>query len=77
MGRGTVIDGPNGINMARTGKLMRWVAIKGHGPDWAIYLHLAIHPEWWIIEQGDKVGMESNIRKLVDCTDEVYARYRL
>lgn len=34
---GEIVDGPNGANMANTGKMMRWVAVRGEVDDWAIY----------------------------------------
>ena len=34
---GQVLDNPLGCNMANTGKLMRWVAVRGGIHDWAIY----------------------------------------
>lgn len=35
--QGEIIDGPEGANMAGTGKIMRWVAVRGDVADWAIY----------------------------------------
>ncbi len=35
--KGSIIDNPFGINLANTGKVFRWVAVRGDIPDWAIY----------------------------------------
>lgn len=73
---GTVSDNPEGVNMNNSDKLLRYVAIRGQAPDWAIYIHLADFPVSFIARGGDKVISENNIRKLVPCTDEAYAKYR-
>lgn len=90
--RGEVIDSPDGCNMANTGKMMRWVAIRGGIHDWAIYaqnphyinsddtevIAMGLSGVWdWekIIQIGDKVTREKNIRKLVPCDDEAFGMY--
>lgn len=35
--KGEIVDSPEGCNMANTGKIMRWVAVRGNIHDWAIY----------------------------------------
>lgn len=35
--RGEIVDAPEGAHMAGTGKMMRWVAVRGDVADWAIY----------------------------------------
>lgn len=35
---GETVDSPNGCNVADTGKVMRWVAVRGQVADWAIYV---------------------------------------
>ena len=35
--KGVFIDGPEGVNMANTGKEVRWIAVRGGTHDWAIY----------------------------------------
>ena len=35
--KGEIVDSPDGCNMANTGKIMRWVAVRGGIYDWAIY----------------------------------------
>lgn len=74
---GKAFDNANGVHLANTGKLLKWIAVKGHGHnDWCIYAHFAEHDEQYIKSQGDKVGFESNIRRCVPCDDEVLALYR-
>lgn len=72
---GTVSDNENGVNMSRSDKLLRWVAVGGKW-DWTIYIHFADYSMEYIAMSGDKVTGESNIRKLVPCTDEVFKKYR-
>lgn len=73
---GTIVDSPDGINLANTGKTLRWVACRGGIHDWAIYAQA----ESWSADEvkrlGDKVGSEANIKKLVPCDDEAFAMYR-
>ena len=74
---GTAKDEPDGLFMARTGRLLRWLAVRGHGPsDWAIYCHFAENAVDWIRRHGDKVGDPEHIRSLVPCDDEALAPYR-
>jgi hypothetical protein len=37
--KGECVDGPDGANMTGSGKKLRWLAKKGHGNDWCVYLH--------------------------------------
>lgn len=74
---GCAMDMENGVFMANTGKLLRWVAVKGHGyDDWSIYAHFAAHSKEFIKSQGDKVVLEVHIRRCVPCDDEALALYR-
>ena len=73
---GTEIDSPKGISISNTGKQLRWIAVRGGIHDWAIYVHFSDKPEDWIRDYGDKIHMELNIRKCVDCDDEAYKMYR-
>ena len=73
---GEAVDGPDGLYMSRSGKTLRWVALRRHGPnDWCIYCHFSDKDAAWIKRHGDKVHGEGHIRKLVPCTDEVLAHY--
>jgi len=74
---GTAPDTPEGINMANSGMMLRWVATRGKGaPDWAIYCHLSHHGEQWIKDHGNKVRNEETIKRLVPCTDRAFKSYR-
>lgn len=73
---GVMPDTPLGIHMTGSGRELRWVAVRGRVPDWAVYCHWAERSIEWILGQGDKVPKEY-ARRLVPCSDEVLARYRL
>ena len=74
--KGTMVDSPDGINMGNTGKQLRWLAVRGGIHDWAIYCHLADKDWDFIRTQGNKVGGEENIKRLVPCDDEAFKMYR-
>ncbi len=76
--KGVIVNSPEGIYMTDQdkGKMLKWIAVKGYGNDWSIYIHWAYKPEWWIKQSGDKITLENHIRRLVPCTDEVFKRYR-
>ena len=71
-------DSSEGINMtgAGSGKLLRWVAVRGDYWDWTIYCHWASNNYSYIAAYGDKVTDERTIKRLVDCTDEAFEMYR-
>lgn len=74
---GTAPDSPEGINMTRSGRTLRWVAVRGQGaPDWAIYCHLEDKDEEWIKRMGDKVRDKNTIQKLVPCNEQALKKYR-
>lgn len=73
---GLTTDDEKGINMSRSGKALRWVAVRGGIWDWAIYTHFADKNEEWIKSRGDKVTFEKHIKKLVPCDDEAFKMYR-
>lgn len=73
---GYSVDSPEGINLANTGRQLKWIAIKGYNNDWCIYAHFSFLSYEAVASQGDKVTSPDNIKKLVPCTDEVFARYR-
>lgn len=74
---GVLSDSPEGINMTRSGKLLRWVAVTGYVADWTIYCHWEYQDEFWIKRYGDKVINRENIEKCVPCNDEAFKRYRI
>lgn len=76
---GEVIDSPKGINMANTGKIIKWVAVRGGIHDWAIYTDNPYTPMSsfeGVRDRGDKVYDGENIKKLVECDDEAFNMYR-
>ena len=73
---GTANDDPQDLFMANTNRELRWVAVRGGIYDWAIYCHFADKDVEWIRRHGDKVYMESHIKKLVPCDDEAFKMYR-
>jgi len=73
---GVIEDSPAGINMERNYKQIRWVAVRGGIEDWAIYYGLEQISVEAISRWGNKVIGEKWIRKLVQCTDEAFGKYR-
>ncbi len=73
---GMVSDNEKGVNMDNSGKLLRWVAVRGGIEDWAIYCG----PEDWseerVASNGNKVHNEKNIKRLILCDDEAFKMYR-
>ncbi|OGY24255.1 MAG: hypothetical protein A2Y57_04190 [Candidatus Woykebacteria bacterium RBG_13_40_7b] len=77
--QGEIKDSPAGINMAGTGKVMKWVAVRGGIEDWAIYCDNPFQPQLsyeGVRDYGDKLKMEEHIKKLVPCDDEAFKMYR-
>lgn len=74
--QGELPDGPDGINMTTSGRMLRWVAVRGAVPDWAIYCHFAENTWEYIRSVGDKVHDEENIRRCVDVDDTAMKMYR-
>ena len=73
---GTITDNPFGINMTNSGKMLRWVAVRGGIADWAIYIHFDIYDTDHIKAHGDKIYNPKYIRMLVDCDEEAFQAYR-
>ena len=75
--KGEVVDGPEGINIDGSGKMLKYVAVKGWANDWAVYVHLSEEHDYQFVRSyGNKVIGSENIRRAVPCTDEVLGRYR-
>jgi len=75
---GELRDEPGGLFMARTGRMLRWVAVSGEGmPDWTIYCHFA---DEYSVErvrrEGDKVHTNEYIKLCVPCDEGAFERYR-
>ncbi len=76
-GVGEAMDNEDGLFMANTGEMLKWVAVRGEGrADWAIYCHFSNCSETFIKIHGDKVTSDANIRKCVACHPEALAEYR-
>lgn len=73
---GVTIDNPSGINMSNSDKILRWVAVRGGMPDWAIYIYFDYQSVDWVRLFGDKVTSKENIKRLVPCNDEAFKQYR-
>lgn len=73
---GVAEDSPDELFMARSGLMLRWLAVRGGIHDWAIYCHFADRSRDWIRDYGDKVFGKEHIKKLVPCDKEAFAMYR-
>jgi hypothetical protein len=73
---GVAIDNSSNINITNSGRLLRWVAVRGGMHDWAIYIGWFDRSEDELGRNGDKLHSKENIRKLVPCTDEAFNMYR-
>lgn len=76
--KGITQNSPEGIYMidSNIGKELTWVAKRGGIHDWAIYIHWSENGEQYVIEHGDKVNSETNIKKLVPCDEQAFGMYR-
>jgi len=73
---GITTDNADGINMTGIGQLLKYVVkIRDGGDEWCIYIHTSTWTSEWIADNGDKVTSESNIKKIVDCSEEVFQLY--
>lgn len=73
---GYTIDSPDGANMSNSGKVLKWLAAKGWGGDFAIYVALATKSWDYVESDGDKVSTNHNLKKLLSCSEEVWKKYR-
>jgi hypothetical protein len=69
-------DSSRYLNLTNTGKLLRWIAVRGGIHDWCIYAQDASWSIEEVKENGEKIYSESIIRSLVPCTDEAFKMYR-
>lgn len=77
--QGEVKDNPQGINIADTGKVLKWVAVRGTIEDWAIYIDNPYDPRsdfQNVADYGDKIHNLDYIQKLVPCDKEALEMYR-
>lgn len=83
---GEIVDGPLGIQLTNSGNQLRWVAVRGRIPDWAIYclgtardIHSRAHStfsETYVRDYGDKLYEEESILRLMPCDEEALKLYR-
>jgi len=79
LAEGTIPNSPEGIYMTNSnqGMMLRWVLKAGGGyGDWAVYCHWATHSTQYVMENGDKVTMKSNLLKIINFDDQVWKKYR-
>lgn len=77
--QGETTDDSRGINLATTGITIKWVAVRGDIPDWAIYADNPYTPQAdyeGVERMGDKIHAENHIKKLVPCDEEAFKMYR-
>ena len=74
--QGEAVDGPAGINMMGSGKMLRWVAARGGIWDWAVYAGWNTSSYEEIARTGDKVHDAATIKRLVPCDKEAGEMYR-
>ena len=56
---------------------VKWVAVRGQAPDWAIYYHHVDKTFDFVAQQGEKIVFSMDlVRELIPCTDEVFKKYR-
>lgn len=77
--QGVTIDNYTGVNVANTDKVIKWVAVRGRIHDWAIYVDNPFKPFDTFEEvarNGDKITLESHIKRLIPCDYEAFDMYR-
>jgi len=76
--RGELPNSPEGLYMTDycPGRILKWVAVKGHADDWCIYCAWGCYSEWWILNHGDKVTTGIYIIRCVPCYEKVLSKYR-
>ncbi len=75
--KGEIIDNSDGINVSNSGRMLKWVAVRGGIHDWTIYCGTEDHSYEGIRKFGNKITEEQNIQKLVPCDEEAFKMYRL
>jgi len=77
--QGETIDSPKGANMANTGRVIKWVAVRGGIHDWAIYADNPYYPQFSfekVRDSGDKLHNREIVKRLVPCDNEALGMYR-
>lgn len=75
---GMALNSPEELYMvdSNKGRVLKWVAKKGYGGDWAIYCYWANSSWDYVLRSGDKVHTIEHIQRLVPCDDDVLKKYR-
>lgn len=77
--KGETTDDIKGVNVSGSGKVIKWVAVRGTIDDWALYVESPWNPAIdydFVRRLGDKIASEVLVRKLVPCDDGAWGRYR-
>lgn len=74
--KGWILAGRTGIQVFKPTDWVLWIAKKGQGYDWAIYVDSNIHDEEYVKKHGAKIVDRSFIQELVPCDKEMLERYR-
>ena len=72
---GIDIDNEQGINIASTNKLIKWVAVKGQFYTWCIYVGMASKSYQIIRDRGLKISL-SEARTLLLAPEQVFELYQ-
>lgn len=75
--RGEVIDGPEGLHLNRTGKMLKYVVRKGDVDDWAVYAESCWEEMSFdeVSRVGNKVSPEY-CKNIIEADEEVWKKYR-
>ena len=77
---GIALDNQYGINMSRTGRQLRWVAVRGGAPDWKIYCHFIekskeAETKYWLFttrpEESHRQEVNDLCREIRDLTEQI------
>lgn len=79
--KGFFVDDESGVNIAGTGNIVKWVAVKGDVEDWAIYFQNPFMGSFVqdfreIAEHGEKMYYIGDILSLMSITAEMMDLYR-
>lgn len=75
--RGEAEDSPLGLHLNRTGKMIKWMAIKGYVNDWTIYTEDCYRDMDWseIMTNGHKI-LPSTAKQIINAPEEVWDMWR-
>lgn len=64
------------LNLISDDRPLKWVAVRGYAPDWAIYAHEAHQTTEFVMQSGDKIHNRETIKRLIPCDEEALKSYR-